>query len=167
MGRLSSESGIGFLTGEPHERSSSWSRWAGSRVAIFLAVALVASNCLWAGYNLAPKEFPPAPVIDMIDHKDKDHSQLPVAFRWNTFFSDDNKTISNPLWSALFLRMSFIHPFPSSPLVFFCPPPFFMVPLFLVSLHLCISRPLHLDLHPALFFETRRRWSSHSREKLG
>lgn len=106
VGRLSSESGAGFLSGSLRERPLRQPFWAGRRATVILAAALLVSNSIWAGvfsgYNLALKRTPSSPAMDPLDHTD--HDQLSTAFHWNTPFSDDNKTISNPLWHGLFPR---------------------------------------------------------------
>ncbi|KAH6618350.1 hypothetical protein B0J18DRAFT_412732 [Chaetomium sp. MPI-SDFR-AT-0129] len=108
VGRLSSESGTGFLTGSHRERSPRQRTWAGPRVTLLLSAALLVSNGIWAGifggYNIASKHehMSASPETDMLNHAD--HDRLSTAFHWNTPFSDDNKTVSNPLWSGLFPR---------------------------------------------------------------
>ncbi|KAK3358574.1 hypothetical protein B0T24DRAFT_125786 [Lasiosphaeria ovina] len=103
--RLSSESGAGFLSGQSWS-SSAPSSPSSRRWVVFLALALLASNSLWvgifAGYSLGVQKVVPSPAIDLLDHKD--HDELSTAFHWNTPFSNDNKTISNPLWASLFPR---------------------------------------------------------------
>ncbi|KAK3997788.1 hypothetical protein QBC44DRAFT_45620 [Cladorrhinum sp. PSN332] len=106
VGRLSSESETGFLSGSVRERPLRQPFWAGPRAVLILAAALFISNSIWvglfSGYSLGLKQTTPSPSTDLLDHTD--HDQLSTAFHWNTPFSDDNKTISNPLWAGLFPR---------------------------------------------------------------
>lgn len=145
VGRLSSESGTGFLTGSHRERSPTTRRtWVGPRVTLLLSAALLVSNGIWAGifggYNIASSKHtsPASPETDMLNHAD--HDRLSTAFHWNTPFSDDNKTVSNPLWSGLFPRKEptkdYLAPFPPSSSLITLFPRFYLHSLSILFIYL-------------------------------